>query len=286
MDLYISTNVTTPIATSNPSMVDVSTDIVGGLGASLTYAVTGGSTYFVKIDGVGFGDPALTGYTDYGSLGAYSVQISGIDTSYTVSSATFSPVSAAVATNYSENATATTLTLNRAGTSGANPAASISVNAGTWNLGNATNVNASPTSISSASGSTLTLSATSGSVTISLAAGSPAGTYTATVTFGSQTLATYSVTVQGSLPSTIGGLACSRISKKNSASCSWTALSPTPTRYEYRLRDTSKSWPATWSSTTSTTVTVGGIRSGSRYEFQVRAVNDAGAGPITTSSSF
>lgn len=51
------------IAQSNP--VD---DVV----ASITQTVAAG-TYFVRIDGVGKGDPLTTGYSDYGSLGSYRI---------------------------------------------------------------------------------------------------------------------------------------------------------------------------------------------------------------------
>lgn len=59
------------IASSNPA---------DGIGASIAVTVAAG-TYFVRVDGVGKGDPT-TGYSDYGSLGRYT--ISG---SYAASSA-------------------------------------------------------------------------------------------------------------------------------------------------------------------------------------------------------
>ncbi len=52
----------TVLATSNPS---------SALNATLTTTVTGG-TYYVSVAGVGFGTPS-TGYSDYGSLGYYSI---------------------------------------------------------------------------------------------------------------------------------------------------------------------------------------------------------------------
>lgn len=45
---------------------------VSGLTASISRTVSAG-TYFVKIDGVGNGDPLVTGYTDYSSLGQYTI---------------------------------------------------------------------------------------------------------------------------------------------------------------------------------------------------------------------
>ena len=53
----------TLIASSNP------TDL---LSANITANVAAG-TYYLKIDGIGKGNPLTTGYTDYGSLGQYSI---------------------------------------------------------------------------------------------------------------------------------------------------------------------------------------------------------------------
>ena len=53
----------TLIASSNP------TDL---LSANITANVAAG-TYYLKIDGIGKGNPLITGYTDYGSLGQYSI---------------------------------------------------------------------------------------------------------------------------------------------------------------------------------------------------------------------
>jgi PKD repeat protein len=47
-------------------------DETGTLSAHLSVNVAGG-TYYLRIDGVGEGDPATTGYSDYGSLGEYKV---------------------------------------------------------------------------------------------------------------------------------------------------------------------------------------------------------------------
>ena len=196
MDLYLSSDLVNPIATSDPAMVAINSDSIGGLNASLSYAVTAGLTYFVKINGVGFGDPALTGYSDYGSVGSYTLQLSGVDANYAISGASFSPTTTSVPTGYSSGSTTSTLTLTRSGNAGSNPTASLTVNGGNWTLSNLSNVTSSLTSITSTSGAALSLSNSSGSIGLSLDAGSVTGTYTATVTVGTQTLATYSVTVQ------------------------------------------------------------------------------------------
>jgi hypothetical protein len=60
-ELYNSSGVL--IASSNP------TDF---LSANISTTVTAG-TYYLKIDGVGKGDPLTTGYSDYGSLGQYFI---------------------------------------------------------------------------------------------------------------------------------------------------------------------------------------------------------------------
>jgi Ca2+-binding RTX toxin-like protein len=51
------------------------------LSASITTTVTAG-TYYLAIDGVGKGDPLSTGYSDYGSLGQYYIQIVTNDVLY------------------------------------------------------------------------------------------------------------------------------------------------------------------------------------------------------------
>lgn len=61
MDLY--DGVGTLLASNNPT-----TSVTASI--SRTVAV---GTYYVRIDGVGNGDPLATGYTDYGSLGQYRV---------------------------------------------------------------------------------------------------------------------------------------------------------------------------------------------------------------------
>ena len=54
----------TVLATSNP---------VDSLPATLTANITAPGTYYVTVDGIGKGDPLTTGYTDYGSVGQYTV---------------------------------------------------------------------------------------------------------------------------------------------------------------------------------------------------------------------
>lgn len=55
----------TVLATANPNTLD----------AALQQTVVSG-TYYIRVDGVGAGDPLTTGYSDYGSLGNYTIDIS------------------------------------------------------------------------------------------------------------------------------------------------------------------------------------------------------------------
>ncbi len=54
----------TLIASSNP---------IDGLAATISTTLATAGTYYLKIDGVGKGDPLTTGYSDYGSLGQYFI---------------------------------------------------------------------------------------------------------------------------------------------------------------------------------------------------------------------
>jgi hypothetical protein len=56
-----------------------------GLTASVTVNVTPGQTYYIKVDGVGYGNASSTGYSDYGSVGEYRLSVSG-DTRPTLTS--------------------------------------------------------------------------------------------------------------------------------------------------------------------------------------------------------
>lgn len=60
------------LATADPPAAYSTSDVASGLAASLTQTLAAG-TYFMTVDGVGVGSPASSGYSDYGSLGAYTV---------------------------------------------------------------------------------------------------------------------------------------------------------------------------------------------------------------------
>lgn len=61
------------VAEANPAVTAVSPETATGLRASVTRNLPAGK-YFVQVRGTGFGDPATTGYSTYGSLGAFSVR--------------------------------------------------------------------------------------------------------------------------------------------------------------------------------------------------------------------
>jgi Metallo-peptidase family M12B Reprolysin-like len=62
--------------TSNPSVDASGSDQVTGLASSVTLALPAGA-YTAKVDGVGFGTAAATGYSDYASLGRYTISVGG-----------------------------------------------------------------------------------------------------------------------------------------------------------------------------------------------------------------
>ena len=67
------------IASADPSSDSTSTDVAVGMDASITITLPPG-TYTARIDGAGFGDPLQTGYSDYASVGAYSVTLTATNT--------------------------------------------------------------------------------------------------------------------------------------------------------------------------------------------------------------
>jgi len=69
------------VASDDPASGSSSGDVSTGMGASVTATLTAG-TYTVLVDGVGYGDPLSTGYSDYGSLGNF--RLTGTVTTTTV----------------------------------------------------------------------------------------------------------------------------------------------------------------------------------------------------------
>ena len=73
LDLISSAGVV--LATADPASSTTYLDPPAGLAASLELAALPAGTYYVRVDGVGSGDPLGTGYSDYGSLGRYSLDV-------------------------------------------------------------------------------------------------------------------------------------------------------------------------------------------------------------------
>jgi hypothetical protein len=63
------------VTSVNPASAEVDEDVASGLDAHAGPSVAAG-TYFLEVDGVGALNPLNTGYSDYGSLGAYTISAS------------------------------------------------------------------------------------------------------------------------------------------------------------------------------------------------------------------
>jgi Domain of unknown function (DUF4114)/Calx-beta domain len=105
----------------------VSSNPLGTLAANISTTLATAGNYYLKIDGVGAGDPLVAGYTDYGSLGQYSITGEIVPSSLATVSLAVSPASvledgttnlvytfsrtgdtgAAMTVNYNVNSTAT-----------------------------------------------------------------------------------------------------------------------------------------------------------------------------------
>jgi hypothetical protein len=64
------------VVTDNPLASGTSFDLASGLDATVSVPNAASGTYYVRVDGVGAGNPT-TAYTDYGSVGAYNLQVTG-----------------------------------------------------------------------------------------------------------------------------------------------------------------------------------------------------------------
>jgi hypothetical protein len=62
------------LASADPAVAMTSASVATGLDAAVSVTLAAG-TYYVKVDGVGYGTAAATGYSDYASLGRYSVAL-------------------------------------------------------------------------------------------------------------------------------------------------------------------------------------------------------------------
>ena len=67
------------VAAADPAASTITGDSAAGLSVSLSANLPESGTYYVKLDGVGYGDPASTGYSDYASVGAYTLTVTVLD---------------------------------------------------------------------------------------------------------------------------------------------------------------------------------------------------------------
>lgn len=76
IDLQLLNAGSTQIDQDNPNSAYVNRDSASGLDASVSGSSLPAGQYYARVDGIGRGT-ALTSYTDYGSLGAYTLQVTG-----------------------------------------------------------------------------------------------------------------------------------------------------------------------------------------------------------------
>jgi hypothetical protein len=72
----------TPIASADPASgqnTAVWPALPTGMDASVTVPAAPSGVYYVRVDGVGRGNPATDGYSDYGSIGTYQLAVSACD---------------------------------------------------------------------------------------------------------------------------------------------------------------------------------------------------------------
>lgn len=63
------------VVSDDPPSGSSSGDISTGMGATITLTAANAATYTVKIEGVGYGSPLTTGYSDYASVGGYTISV-------------------------------------------------------------------------------------------------------------------------------------------------------------------------------------------------------------------
>lgn len=63
------------VVSDDPPSGSSSGDISTGMGATITLTAANAGTYTVKIEGVGYGNRRTTGYSDYASVGGYTISV-------------------------------------------------------------------------------------------------------------------------------------------------------------------------------------------------------------------
>ncbi|HEY5551218.1 MAG TPA: PKD domain-containing protein, partial [Opitutaceae bacterium] len=117
-------NVDTKLELLGSSGSIIASNDASGLNASIATTLAAG-TYYLRVDGVGFGDPLSTGYSDYASTGEYTL------TGTVVSSGLVAPVAVA-SVNPTSGLAPLVVALSSAGSTDADGSI-VSYN---WNLGN------------------------------------------------------------------------------------------------------------------------------------------------------
>jgi hypothetical protein len=89
------------VGKSDPPAQTVSGDQATGLSVNSTFTLPAYGKYYLKLDGVGFGDPTSSGYSDYASVGDYSLTVTIFDPSTSPQITTTSLPPATYGTPYS-----------------------------------------------------------------------------------------------------------------------------------------------------------------------------------------
>lgn len=79
LDIRLAVRDDDELAWADPPATRVNNLVANGLSASLTYVVPAAGTYYLVVEGVGTGTWGSGGYSDYGSVGAYTLTQTGCD---------------------------------------------------------------------------------------------------------------------------------------------------------------------------------------------------------------
>jgi len=112
---------------NDPPSGSTSADIATGLDASISTTVPAGS-YTVRVDGVGAGNPFDTGYSDYASVGAYSISLTATPVAPPPTTTTTTPpTSTTLPTTTTTPPTSTTLPTTTTTTTTTTPSSAITL---------------------------------------------------------------------------------------------------------------------------------------------------------------
>ncbi len=257
------------VATSDPAATFISREAASGMDAGVSVSLSGGQ-YTVLVAGVGYGDPLSTGYSDYGSLGGYTLTASVSPTTSTpppnvAPTARFTPTSATGVAPVTVAFNATT----SSDTDG-------TIASYAWNFGDAsTGAGATPSHTYSA-----------------------AGTYTVTLTVtdnaGATGTATGTVTVTAPPPptNTVPAAPTAATASRSSSTVTvrWTDNASNETGF-YVYRERYNTWKRRWESKTrvatlgANATSYSGSMSTGTYRYSVVAYNTVGQSAAAISNS-